>query len=94
MVEKIIDDVFSVYEKIETKHAVKITEENINHLAKLFKGQVDWTGDKPKLLIPRRYDKDTLNDFPIGSWVDNRGSGVSDPNYGGWFPAGTYYTKN
>lgn len=90
MAKEVVDDVFTMYEKLETKYMVKITEENISRLAMLFKGQIDWTGDKPKLRIPRPYNKDEFVDYPIGNWLDNRGMSVPDPNYRDWKPGGSY----
>lgn len=44
---------FKTYEriKIETKKVAEVTEENIVDIARLSKGQIDYSGDLPELII-------------------------------------------
>lgn len=85
--DRIVDDVFQGYEKVDTVYGTQITEENIVKLATLFKGTLDWSGDKPRLTVDNKYSQSV---FQIGDWISDRGRSIASLLYGGWKPMGTY----
>lgn len=85
--EPIIDDVFTRYERLETRDVATITEENIGHLARLFRWTVDYTGEDPVLVKPDDGHGYGGRRFKVGDHVDNQGNPSSVL---GWSQAGTW----
>lgn len=83
----IIDDIFTRYERLETKYAVKVSEENVGHLARLFKWTVDYSDEEPVLVKPNDLHGYGGRRFKVGDHIDNQGSPSSVL---GWRPAGTW----
>jgi hypothetical protein len=85
------EDLFTTYERLDTRRCVEVTEDNIHILAKHFGWAVDYSGDGPVMW----HDGETGTRWKVevGAWVDHRGSRWNpEPLTQGWHPEGTYRT--